>query len=879
MTRTPLISAGDVQASTAMDTDDHLLASVGGVLRRVDVDEIAEWLAAGGYLPLSAVIYSFPTRADFLTWKAAGGTAPAGSIATDGTVFYIATTGATAISDLLGWLPFGVARPEAFPTRLEYDAWVSSQSFEAYPGRIRERCQKFSISAYNPAITRVAVDTGSGLYRHVPSIAVVNSGDLLGAYLFNDSSASESAAGQRAGFIRSTDNGDTWSAKAEELNTSATAENPLDPSGDGAIQGEVFVIYDQSQDEEIAVVAHRGTATRNFTYIATRDASSAASKWNIKRVQWESSNGDLNLSSTVTGAAEAGFTRQNGIDGVAYDAVGFKPFFDQAGDLVVPVVYVTVFGSNHRIGFLRRSGGVWSELGVIPNGVIGVGDAWEPTTWQASDGTYYCQVRNNAGVGGTVADNFGIASSSDLISWSSFAFQTSDTHVNRKIFTRAKADLWLGVGVSHSNNRNSLDLFSSGDGHSFVFGATIGNETDSTDFVHYSDIDVSGETAYVLYSEENDQASSAAPNEIRFARFALPDGLPMSGSRKNEYELGSGTPPSASGTELTIPPQMIGSVATFSRPFVLSIRARVSAAPTTNKYTIVSVGDAVNGYFAIEYRDNGGTTELWAGGVYIQDVGAPTSYSDFNVAIDPVRRVVSAFGQSGTIARRARVYLGDTDPAGAQTGNIVYDASASSMSVYDRLPHQYAPDFLPQKIGDTEIKGQLSVVPESGNADSIVDAPSGAQAVFRQRINGSTRSVDFFDDTSGEWYRQVEGTNILSSSGTSVNALVDLTAEKKVSLGAKTEITISSGSVTISKSYHSIDTEADAATDDLDTINGGSAGDILVLQTAASARDVTVKHATGNIFCGSDRVLNNVADRIVLHFDGLNWHMISYADN
>lgn len=821
----------------------------------------------------------FDGRAAFVAWIAGGGTASDGTVKSDGTVFYIASTGATAISDMPGWLPFVVARPEAFKERWEYDAWVSGQTFEAYPGRIRERCEKFSTSAYNPEITRVAVDTGSGLYRHVPSIAVVNSGNLLGAYLFNDSSANESAAGQRAGFVRSTDNGVTWSTKAEELNTSATAENPLDPSGDGAIQGEVFVIYDPSQNEEVAVVAHRGTSVRNFTYIATRDASSTTSKWSIKRVQWNSSNGDLNLTSTVTGTAEAGFTRQNGIDGVAYDAIGFKPFFDQAGDLIVPVVYVTTFGSNHRVGFLKRSGGLWRELGVIPNGVIGAGDAWEPTTWQSSDGTYYCQVRNLSGTGGSVSDNFGVASSSDLISWQPFDWQTYDTHSNRHVFTRAKQDLWLGVGVSHATNRNSLDLFSSGDGHSFVFGATIGNETDSTDFVHYSDLDVSDESAYVLYSEENDQASSPAPNEIRFARFALPSGLPMSGSRKNEYELGSGTPPSVSGSELTIPPQMIGSIATFSKPSVISIRARVSVAPTTNKYTIASIGDAVNGYFTIEYRDNSGTTELWAGGVYIQDVGAPTSYSDFNIAIDHVRRVVSAFGQSGTIARSARIYLGDTDPVGAQTGNIVYDASASSMSVYDRLPHQYVPVLLPQKVGDTEVEGTLLVAPESGNADSIVDAPSGAQAVFRQRIGGSTKSVDFFDDSTGEWYRQVAGTNVLSSSGTSVDALVNLHVDKKLNLGAKAEITISSGAVTISKSYHSIDTEADAASDDLDTINGGITGDILILQTATSTRDVTVKHATGNIFCGSDRVLNNVADRIVLHCDGSNWHMVSYSDN
>jgi hypothetical protein len=120
MTRTPLISAGDVQASTTMDTADHLLASVDGVLRRVDVDETAEWLSTGGYLPLSAAIYSFPTRAAMLVWKAAGETAPTGSIATDGTVAYVKIPaghvlfGTDPIPDLPGWMWFGVAYPDHF---------------------------------------------------------------------------------------------------------------------------------------------------------------------------------------------------------------------------------------------------------------------------------------------------------------------------------------------------------------------------------------------------------------------------------------------------------------------------------------------------------------------------------------------------------------------------------------------------------------------------------------------------------------------------------------------------------------------------------------------------------------------------------------------
>lgn len=49
----------------------------------------------------------FDGRAAFVAWIAGGGTAPDGTVKSDGTVFYIASTGATAISDMPGWLPFG----------------------------------------------------------------------------------------------------------------------------------------------------------------------------------------------------------------------------------------------------------------------------------------------------------------------------------------------------------------------------------------------------------------------------------------------------------------------------------------------------------------------------------------------------------------------------------------------------------------------------------------------------------------------------------------------------------------------------------------------------------------------------------------------------
>ncbi len=66
-------------------------------------------------------------------------------------------------------------------------------------------------------------------------------------------------------------------------------------------------------------------------------------------------------------------------------------------------------------------------------------------------------------------------------------------------------------------------------------------------------------------------------------------------------------------------------------------------------------------------------------------------------------------------------------------------------------------------------------------------------------------------------------------------------------LGAPVELTIATGAVAVTRTNHTVDTEADAATDDLATITGGANGNLLLLTAANSGRVVTLKHASGNI--------------------------------
>ena len=102
-----------------------------------------------------------------------------------------------------------------------------------------------------------------------------------------------------------------------------------------------------------------------------------------------------------------------------------------------------------------------------------------------------------------------------------------------------------------------------------------------------------------------------------------------------------------------------------------------------------------------------------------------------------------------------------------------------------------------------------------------------------------------------------------------------------IGLGASVELTIAAGVVTKTKGYHSVDTQGDAATDDLDTINGGSEGDVLILRAENTARDVVLKHNTGNLqlAAGADFTLDSTEDTIMLIYDSANWLELSRSTN
>ena len=93
--------------------------------------------------------------------------------------------------------------------------------------------------------------------------------------------------------------------------------------------------------------------------------------------------------------------------------------------------------------------------------------------------------------------------------------------------------------------------------------------------------------------------------------------------------------------------------------------------------------------------------------------------------------------------------------------------------------------------------------------------------------------------------------------------------------------TIATGAITANGNVMSVNTEGSAATDDLDTINGGVAGYMLWIYAVNAARTVVVKHNTGNILLdgSTDKTLDNSVDMLGLYYNGSKWVQISFSNN
>lgn len=97
------------------------------------------------------------------------------------------------------------------------------------------------------------------------------------------------------------------------------------------------------------------------------------------------------------------------------------------------------------------------------------------------------------------------------------------------------------------------------------------------------------------------------------------------------------------------------------------------------------------------------------------------------------------------------------------------------------------------------------------------------------------------------------------------------------------DLVISSGEITLPANaptaIYRVDTEGNAGSDTLTTINGGVEGQIIILKTENSSRDVTLDDNAGNLRIAGDFTMDTTQDRIWLQFDGTNWFELGRVDN
>lgn len=136
-----------------------------------------------------------------------------------------------------------------------------------------------------------------------------------------------------------------------------------------------------------------------------------------------------------------------------------------------------------------------------------------------------------------------------------------------------------------------------------------------------------------------------------------------------------------------------------------------------------------------------------------------------------------------------------------------------------------------------------------------------------KKADGSTDIESGDISTDYDTRVRYDGTVFRLSSFSDVN---NFTVNGKFNSPQATQ-TISSGAITYNQLVCKLRGEGNLD-DTLTTINGGTAGDIIILNKAGT-EDITLDHGVGNIYLrnGVDRVLTEGGDKITLYYDGANW--------
>jgi hypothetical protein len=249
------------------------------------------------------------------------------------------------------------------------------------------------------------------------------------------------------------------------------------------------------------------------------------------------------------------------------------------------------------------------------------------------------------------------------------------------------------------------------------------------------------------------------------------------------------------------------------------------------------------------------------------------------------------------------------NPASGGTGQAINvqntDASLTTSGLtidgcYGEGFNTNAPVFIQDRVQNYTVTGNVfvqttavngSVLQVRGDYGTVVgnvlrysvSSADGTSSSACIRITDATNitvanNVGRQPSSSGGWGIRTTGTtsNIVIGNG---NNFVDCTRPGHGYFADS--IVIASGAITLPNGGNAIfvvDTEGGAATDDLDTINGGFLGQLATFSQTSSARDIVFKDGTGNLRLAGDFAMDALQDSITLYYNGAVWVEIARAN-
>ena len=291
-------------------------------------------------------------------------------------------------------------------------------------------------------------------------------------------------------------------------------------------------------------------------------------------------------------------------------------------------------------------------------------------------------------------------------------------------------------------------------------------------------------------------------------------------------------------------------------------------------------GDPLAGGFLYTYEAGTSTPKA----TYMDSSGAPISQNTNPVELDASGMANVWLGDGGYkfILKDANLNTIFTVDNIGGTNDTAFGASVNAISTNTVINVTYANSVnictgsptLSLLTNASAGEGFYFSVKNQGSGVVTLD-PDGGETIDGQ----STKSIGpnqsaLIISNGTQWYTlfyytvSTEGNNIFTGNNTfSGNVLFP----------SDGTLTIATGVITVTGADHLVDTEGAASTDDLVTINGGSDGQILILSTVDSARDVVIK-TTGNIATGGgDIALGANTTKIVMQYNAAltKWLILS----